>query len=140
MIIVDTNVISETMRPDPNPAVIAWLDAQAEQTLYLSTVSLAELLLGIAIMPPGRRKSALGAALNERALPLFGPRLLDFTEPAARAYADLISRTRAAGRPIGMADGQIAATAVAHGFMVASRDTGPYEAAGLRVINPWNSP
>jgi predicted nucleic acid-binding protein len=137
MILVDTNVVSETMRRSPDPKVVAWLDAQAAETLHLSAVSLAELLLGIAVMPDGRRKAELELSLGGQALALFGPRLLAFDEATATAYASVIAQARAAGRPIGMADGQIAATAMSHGLIVATRDTAPFEAGGLKVTNPW---
>jgi predicted nucleic acid-binding protein len=138
MILVETNVVSETMRRLPDVKVVAWLNSQASATLHLSAISLAELVLGIAVMPNGRRKTELGLALGERALGLFDERVLAFDEAAASAYASVISRARALGRPIGMADGQIAAIAITHGLTVATRDTAPFEAAGLPVINPWH--
>ena len=138
MILVDTNVVSETMRQTPNPKVVAWLDAQMAETLHLSAVSLAELLVGIAVLPDGRRKFDLGLSL-ERAAGFFGPRVLAFDETAAKAYAELFSRSRASGFSIGMADGQIAATAAAHGLIVATRDTAPFIAAGLTVVDPWSA-
>jgi toxin FitB len=137
MILVDSNVVSETMRLSPNPKVVAWLDAQLSETLHLSAISLAEVLLGIALMPDGKRKAELGVSLVGQALDLFGPRVLAFDTVAATMYASVISRARAAGRPIGMADGQIAAIAMAHKLSVATRHTAPFEAAGLKVINPW---
>jgi toxin FitB len=138
MILIDTNVVSETMRRSPEIKVVAWLNSQASETLHLSAISLAELMLRIAVMPNGRRKTELGLALGERALGLFKERVLAFDEAAASAYASVISRARASGQPIGMADGQIAAIAITHGLTVATRDTVPFEAAGLPVINPWN--
>lgn len=93
-----------------------------------------DLLFGIAVMPDGRRKTELGLALGERALGLFNERVLAFDEAAA----SVISRARASGRPIGMADGQIAAIAITHRLTVATRDTAPFEAARLPVINPWH--
>lgn len=140
MILLDTNVVSETMRLSPDPGVVAWLDAQVAETLHLSSVSLAELLLGIAMLPDVRRKSALGTSLDTRATALFGPRVLAFDKSAAEIFAGIVSRTRAAGFSIGMADAQIAATATAHGFVVATRDRAPFEAAGLTVIDPWRMP
>jgi len=136
MILLDTNVVSEAMKPSGDPIVRAWLNEQAAETLYLSSVTLAELLFGIGILPSGRRKSALAGSL-EGLLELFGPRILPFDANAARAYADLAVRARAGGKGFPVADGFIAATAAAHGFMVASRDAGPFAAAGLSVINPW---
>jgi toxin FitB len=137
MILIDTNVVSEMMKQVPNESVVAWLDAQIAETLHLSAVSYAELLLGIAVLPEGRRKADLGAALAGQAAALFGPRFLPFDASAANAFASAMSQARATGRAIGFADGQIAATAATHGLAVATRDTRPFEAVGLRVINPW---
>ncbi|MGH7037572.1 MAG: type II toxin-antitoxin system VapC family toxin [Acetobacteraceae bacterium] len=139
MIVLDTNVVSEPLRAAASPAVIAWLDRQNIETLFLSTISLAELRYGVAALPEGRRKDGLRAALEERIFALFGPRVLAFDTAAADAYAVIRARARAAGKTIGAADGYIAATAAAHGFAVATRDTGPFEAAGVPVINPWEA-
>jgi predicted nucleic acid-binding protein len=138
MILVDTNVVSETMRLTPERKVIDWVDEQAIETLYLSAVSLAELLLGIATLPEGRRKAGLGNALTEQTALLFGDRVLSFNAAAAQNYAIAVSRARSAGRAIGVADGQIAAIAMTHDLTVATRDTTPFEAAGLRVVDPWS--
>jgi predicted nucleic acid-binding protein len=139
MILIDTNVVSETMRAAPERMVIDWLDSQAIGTLCLSAVSLAELLCGIAELPEGRRKAGLGKVLNEQVELLFGQRILAFDASAAHGYATAVTRARRAGRPIGLVDAQIAAIAAAHGFAVATRDTTPFEAAGIRVFNPWTS-
>lgn len=138
MILLDTNVVSETMRATPEPRVVAWLDAQLAETLHLSAVSLAELLLGIAVLPDGKRKVQLAVDLTTRAAALFGERVLPFDAGAASMYADIVSRARAAGRAIGIADGQIAGIAAARGLIVATRDVGPFEAAGVSVVNPWS--
>lgn len=137
MIILDTNVVSEPMKRGGNPAVQAWLDQQAAETLYLTAVSLSELMVGVAILPDGRRKEGLDGALNELLARLFGSRILAFDQRAAIAYAPLVCRARAGGRLISVADGQIAAIAAVHGFTVATRDTAPFAAAGVPVINPW---
>lgn len=126
MILLDTNVVSELMRPAPDQKVVAWLDAQIAETLYLAAVSLAELLLGIAILPESRRKRELEAAVAGQATAMFGPRVLPFDAEAATVFAAVVSRARSAGYVIGMADGQIAATAVAHSLIVATRDTAPF--------------
>ena len=138
MIILDTNVISEPMKIEGNATVQTWLDAQVAETLFLTAVGLSELLLGIEILPVGKRKQALAAALGDQIRVLFGPRILPFDQKAAEAYAGLIARSREAGHMISVIDGQIAAIAAVHGFAVATRDLGPFEAAGLTVINPWN--
>ncbi|MHB8456000.1 MAG: PIN domain-containing protein [Acidiferrobacterales bacterium] len=137
MIILDTNVVSEPMKPNGNPAVHAWLDQQAAETLYLTTTSLSELLVGIEMLPDGKRKEGLDVALSELVMRLFGSRILSFDQQAAMAYAPLIGRARAGGCLISVADGQIAAIAAVHGFSVATRDIAPFVAAGVPVINPW---
>ncbi|MBK6638858.1 MAG: type II toxin-antitoxin system VapC family toxin [Rhodocyclaceae bacterium] len=136
MIVLDTNVVSEAMKPEPHPAVRAWLNDQAAETLYLSSVTLAELLFGIAALPSGKRKEMLAQALDGL-MGLFRDRVLSFDTDAARRYAELAVTAKAAGRGFPTPDGYIAAIAVSRGFIVASRDIAPYEAARVAVINPW---
>jgi predicted nucleic acid-binding protein len=136
MIVLDTNVVSEAMKPEPNPAVRAWLNDQAAETLYLSSVTLAELLFGIATLPAGKRKDMLAQTLDGL-LALFRDRVLPFDTDAARRYAELAVTARSGGRGFPTPDGYIAAIAASRGFIVASRDTAPYDAAGVSVINPW---
>ena len=138
MIILDTNVISEAMKPSANPLVTAWLNEQVAETLYLSSITLAELLYGIASLPTGRRKKAL-ADMLDGLLELFGDRILPFDTAAARAYAQLAVSAREAGKGFPTPDGYIAAIAVANRCMVATRDTGPFEAASVPFINPWET-
>jgi predicted nucleic acid-binding protein len=136
MIVIDTNIVSEAMKPEPHPAVRAWLNNQAAETLYLSSVTLAELLFGIGALPAGKRKDMLAQALDGL-MGLFRDRVLPFDTDAARRYAELAVTARAAGRGFPTPDGYIAAIAASRGFIVASRDTAPYEAAGISIINPW---
>ncbi|MEK6789410.1 MAG: type II toxin-antitoxin system VapC family toxin [Pseudomonadota bacterium] len=136
MIVLDTNVISEAMKPEPDPSVRAWLNEQATETLYLCSVTVAELLFGIAALPAGRRKQLLTQALDGM-LALFKERVLPFDVDAARRYAELAVTARSAGRGFPTPDGYIAAIAASRGFIVASRDTSPFQAGGLAVINPW---
>jgi predicted nucleic acid-binding protein len=138
MILLDTNVVSEAMKPEPHPSVRDWLDAQAAETLFLSSVTIAELLFGIGALRKGKRKDNLAAALDG-VLELFKARILPFDTEAARRYADLAVKARAAGKGFPTPDGYIAAIAAAHGFAVASRDTSAFTAAGLTVIDPWNA-
>ncbi len=140
MILLDTNVISEPLKLNANRGVLTWIDAQIVETLYLSTISLAELRFGIAALPLGQRRDTLLTNLEQRILPLFVGRVLPFDTVATEAYATLRAGARAQGKAIAPADGYIAATAATHGLIVATRDTGPFEAAGLTVINPWNTP
>ena len=139
MILLDTNVVSEPLKPAGDVGVLNWLDAQTIETLYLSAISLAELRFGIAALAPGKRRDTLNASLEQRILPLFAGRILPFDAAASEAYATLRALARAQGKAIAPADGYIAATAAVHGLTVATRDTGPFEAAGLPVINPWNT-
>lgn len=138
MIVLDTNVISEAMKPEPHPSVRDWLDAQVAETLFLSSVTIAELLFGIGVLPKGKRRDALAAAVGG-VLNLFGVRVLPFDTAAARHYADLAVKARVAGKGFPTPDGYIAAIAAAHGFAVASRDTSAFRAAGLAVIDPWTA-
>ncbi|MQY20528.1 type II toxin-antitoxin system VapC family toxin [Nocardia macrotermitis] len=137
MIILDTNVISEPLRRDPDPRVADWIDAQNVETLYLSAVTVGELRYGAAAMPVGRRRTVLLEHLESRILPLFTGRILPYDLDATARYARLMATARAAGLAIATADGMIAATAAAAGFIVATRDTGPFEAAAVPIINPW---
>jgi predicted nucleic acid-binding protein len=138
MILLDTNVVSEAMKPEPDPTVRHWLDEQAAETLYLSSVTIAELMFGVGALPRGKRKDRLTAAL-EGVLELFADRVLPFDTGAARRYADLAVKARAAGLGFPTPDGYIAAIAASRGFAVASRDTSAFTAAGLTVIDPWTS-
>lgn len=138
MILLDTNVISEPLKATGDANVLAWIDAQIIETLYLSTISLAELRFGIAALPDGKRKDILHLSLEQRVLPLFAARILSFDNLASQSYATLRARARVAGQAIAPADGYIAAIATTHNLAVATRDTSPFEAAGLKVINPWN--
>jgi predicted nucleic acid-binding protein len=137
MIVLDTNVVSEAMKPEPNPAVRTWLNTQVAETLYLSSVTFAELLFGIRALPAGNRKLMLGQALDGL-MGLFKGRVLPFDVDAARHYADLAVTAKASGRGFPTPDGYIAAIAVSRGYIVASRDMAPFQAAGVHVINPWS--
>jgi len=139
MIVLDTNVVSEAMKAAPHPAVKTWLDNQAAETLYLSSITLAELLFGIRALPTGRRKEALTAALDGL-ITLFRGRILSFDIEAARHYAELATAAKSSGRGFPTPDGYIAAIAASRKFIVASRDVGPYQAAGVSVYNPWEPP
>ncbi|WP_315830789.1 type II toxin-antitoxin system VapC family toxin [Bradyrhizobium prioriisuperbiae] len=136
MILLDTNVVSEAIKPEPHQSVRDWLDAQAAETLFLSSVTIAELFFGIGALPRGKRKDRLTAALDG-VLDLFTARILPFDTAAARRYAELAVKARAAGKGFPTPDGYIAAIAAAHGFAVASRDTSAFKAAGLTIIDPW---
>lgn len=137
MIILDTSVVSEPMKANSQATVQIWLDKQDAETLYLTTMSLSELLVGIEILPDGERKEGLDIALNKLLIRLFGSCILSFDREAALAYAYLVNYARSKGYLLAVADGQIAAIAATQGFIIATRDTAPFSAAGISVINPW---
>ena len=138
MILLDTNVVSEAMKPAPDDAVRAWLDEQAAETLFLSSVTVAELMFGIGALPKGKRKDKLADALDG-VMKVFADRILPFDVEAARRYADLAVKARAAGKGFPTPDGYIAAIAASKGFAVATRDASAFYAAGVLVIDPWNA-
>lgn len=136
MIILDTNVVSEILSEKPDHNVISWMDAQASETLFLTSITVAELLFGIAVMPQGRRKNSLSATI-EGVLVMFSSRTLAFDSHAARKYAELAAMARSAGRGFPAPDAFIASIASLRGYAIATRDESPFEAVGLAVINPW---
>ena len=136
MIILDTNVVSEPSKLRANPNVLAWFDRQEQLSLFLTAVNLAELKAGIALLPQGKRKENLQHILDG-ALAKFVTPILPFDREAAMAYADVVAHAKANRFTLPVADGQIAAIAKVHGFAVATRDVGPFVAAGVDVINPW---
>jgi predicted nucleic acid-binding protein len=138
MILLDTNVVSEAMKPAPDDTVRVWLDEQAAETLYLSSVTIAELMFGIGALPDGKRKEKLADALDG-VMELFADRVLPFDVGAARHYAELAVKARAAGKGFPTPDGYIAAIAASKGFAVATRDTSAFDAAGVAVIDPWRA-
>ncbi|WP_312676427.1 type II toxin-antitoxin system VapC family toxin [Microbacterium sp.] len=136
MIVLDTNVVSEAIRPAPDAGVVRWLNAQTAETLYLASVTIAELRFGIGALPPGARKDRLTRAVDGLE-ELFTGRILSFDQRAAHRYAEMTVRARAAGRPLPAADGYLAATAASHEFAVATRNTRDFADTGVDLINPW---
>ena len=132
-------MISEPQRREPHAGVLEWIDAQALETLYLSVVTVAELRAGITLIPAGKRRDSLHDNLEKRLLPMFANRVLSFDMACTKAYAELLAKCRAAGLAIETADAFNAAVALANGFAIATRDTSPFEAAGVNVINPWQA-
>lgn len=137
MIVLDTNVVSEPMKPVPDPRIERWLDTQLIETFFFTSVGLAELLIGIDILPDGKRKQVLTQKLDYISGRLFQQRILPFDAEAARTMSELNTRATRLGYNVTFADAQIAAIAAAHGFAVASRDEKPFRAMGVTVINPW---
>ena len=140
MILLDTNVVSELMRRTPEPAVVAWLDAQDASSVYISVITEAELRYGVAILPEGRRRARLAAELDKTVEEELGRLVLPFDRAAARSFAAIGAARRAAGLPISHADCQIAAIARSRGARVVTRNDGDFEQCGIEVINPWPAP
>lgn len=138
MIVLDTNVVSETMRPAPDANVVAWLNRQDIQTLYLTAVSLAELRFGISRLDDGRGKADLTGRLNLMLERVFDGRVLLFTAASSQTFAELMAGARRNGRAVGFQDGMIAAIVAERRFAIATRDARPFEAMGVLVTNPWN--
>ena len=126
------------MRPNPSSNVVDWVAGQAAPNLYLSTVSEAELLYGVAILPAGRRRDRLFDAVEGMLREDFDGRIIPFDSAAAHTYAAIAAARRAVGRPINHADCQIAAIARCRGASVATRDVDDFQATGIEVINPWD--
>lgn len=137
MIILDTNVVSEPLRLEPDPTVLNWLDAHDPATFYITTINLAELFAGVEKMPQGRRREALEQALTRQVASLFEGRILNFDAKAAEALAKAASGAQAQGNPIGFADCAIAAIARAKGFAVATRNVRDFKGTSVEVIDPW---
>jgi toxin FitB len=139
MLILDTNLISELMRPTPSARVLAWFDAQHVPTLHTTSICWAELTLGLEDMPAGKRKEGLRQTLQAIHERMLKGRILPFDEFAAQEFALVMSRAQKSGYTLGLADGQIAAIASLKRLPVATRDAEPFLAAGLKVINPWDA-
>ena len=136
MIVLDTNVVSEPLKSQRSFKVMEWLDNQAAETLFLTTVSRAELRFGVLKLPDGKRKNALATHID-RVLDLFKDRMLSFDAAAADQLAIISARCEKLGKRAVAPDAYIAACAAARGFAVATRNVGHFEHTGVRVINPW---
>ncbi len=140
MIVLDTNVISELMRPVPHQGVLAWIAAQPRALLYTTHINQAEILYGIAALPDGRRRAGLASAAAAMFAEDFAGRILSFGAAATACYSGIVLARRRAGNPIEGFDALIAATALAAGAEIATRDTGGFSGCGLTVIDPWLYP
>lgn len=135
-LLLDTNVISEVMKPKPINSVQAWLDAQNHENISISSISVAEILFGIEVLPKGKRKETLTQAFNHF-MQFFDSRVLAFDINTARHYAELAGVARNVGLGFPVPDAYIAAIAKAHGLAVVTRDVAPFRAVGLAVVNPF---
>jgi predicted nucleic acid-binding protein len=136
MILLDTNVLSEPLKSEPFPKLIEWLDRQAAETLHISTISYAEFRFGVMRMSEGKRKNDLAPRV-EQALHLFKDRTLTFDLEAAEHLAQILTRTEKIGRKTPAPDAYIAAIAIAHRFVVATRNVDHFHDTGVSIINPW---
>jgi|ERR1700722_14418418 predicted nucleic acid-binding protein len=137
MIVLDTNVLSEAVKPGPARAVLGWLALEPSFSLFTTAITQAELLYGVARMPKGRRQSELHAAITRILTELFAGRILPFDSDAAVSFGSIAASRRAMGRPISQWDAQIAAIAHSRGAALATRNVGDFEHCGIKVLNPW---
>ena len=138
MILLDTNVISELMRPKPDPGVLAWADGLDPEAVAITAMNEAEILHGLARLPAGQRQVQLRQSWEALVAELFSGRIWPVTSEAAHWYAELLRQRERLARPMATADAVIAATALAHGVPLATRDVHDYAAIGLTLINPWD--
>lgn len=139
MIVLDTNVVSEPLKLKPDIEVMRWLSAQAPETLCITTITMAEMLTGVEKMPKGRKRNALGAALNEQVLPLFSGRVLSFDRESAMAFSKVIIAANAVGNDIDFPDAAIAAITIAKRFHLATRNVRDFRGTEVDILNPWAS-
>ncbi len=137
MIVLDTNVVSELMRPSPSLTVEQWVATRPAASLFFSAVGEAELRYGVAILAAGRRRDSLASAIEEMLRNDFAGRVLPFDSAAARAYAEIAARRRAVGRPVAQIDGLIAAIARSRGMALATRNVRDFEEMGIDLLDPW---
>lgn len=139
MIVLDTNVLSELMRPAPAELVTTWMRQWAPVRLYTTAITESEILHGIMLLPAGKRRNAFQAAAEAMFRDDFAGRILPFDSPAARAYALIVASRTRSGRPISHFDAQIAAIAKSAGASIATRNTRDFDGCGVEVIDPWES-
>jgi hypothetical protein len=137
LIVLDTNVLSELLRPEPAETVVEWVGAQPATRLFTTTLTEAEVLYGLRLLPAGRRREQLEGAIADLFDVDLAQRILPFDRNAARAYAPIVAARRSAGRPVAQIDGQIAAIARSRGASLATRNVRDFEGCGLDVIDPW---
>jgi predicted nucleic acid-binding protein len=137
MIILDSNVVSELMRPAPEPRVLRWLDSQAAEDLHVTAVTVAEILYGVDLISAGRRREVVRAATENMFEAVFADRILSFEDRAARSFSQIASSRRRQGKPISELDAQVAAITRVHGATLATRNPYVFEGCGVRLVNPW---
>ncbi|HET9227624.1 MAG TPA: type II toxin-antitoxin system VapC family toxin [Thermoanaerobaculia bacterium] len=139
MIVLDTNVVSEMMRPAPIPAVLNWMNDQDVSRLFLTAITVGEIHYGLRVLPQGKRRRSLEEGFERILAEAFAGRILAFDETAALRYGEIMGRRREIGRPLAILDGQIAAIAWSNGFSVATRNVQDFVECGVEVINPFGT-
>lgn len=137
MVLLDTNVVFEVMKPRPEVSVIDWMNATASGSLFVSSVTMAEIHFGIELLPDGGRRIDLERRFDQLMSQGFDGRIVSFDVSAARIYGTLMAHRRKSGTPLASLDGQIASIARVHGFAVATRDTGHFADCGVELVNPF---
>lgn len=138
MILLDTNIISELMRPKPQPAVVQWLNNQDALDVYISAITIAEIEYGLKVLPEGQKRWGLKQKFDWLIAQGFSERVLDFTSEAALHYADIMAYRRSLGLPMSVPDGQIAALTRLKRFTLATRNVKDFEDCGLMLVNPFS--
>ncbi len=131
-------MISEPLKSRADAAVLRWLDLQSPATLYVTTISQAELLAGVSALPAGKRRNALRKVIDKELVSLFADRILPFGERSAEAYAQVVTSANGAGNPIDFADAAIGAIAVEHDYILATRNIGDFKGTSVKLLNPWS--
>ena len=139
MILLDTNVVSEVMKTQPVEAVVAWLNSQDSERLYVSAITIGEIAYGLRILPDGKRRSGLHERFERFVALAFDQRVLAYDESAARVYGELMGDRKELGLPMSVPDGQIAAIARLNHLAVATRDVLDFEHCGIDVLNPFEA-
>ncbi len=137
MIILDTNAVSEPLKPLPNAQYMHWFAAQPIDSLYLTSITVAEMLTGIAKMPAGKRRNAVQTGISKQVFPLFDGRVLNFDAACAAFFAEVIVRANRTGNDIAFEDAAIAAIALTHRFQLVTRNVRDFKGTGVALINPW---
>jgi predicted nucleic acid-binding protein len=137
MIVLDTNVLSEALKPSPSRTVLDWLASQEPLSVYVTAITQAELLYGIEVLPSGKRKSQLSVVITQLFAEDFRGRVLAFDGEAAAVFAKVVADRKSGGHPISQFVAMIAAIARSRGATVATRDSGDFRDCGIRVVNPW---
>lgn len=139
MILLDTNIVSEVMKVTPAEVVLNWLNQQESSALYVATITIGEIAYGLRILPDGKRRTSLTDKFEQFIAQAFAQRVIDYDEPAARVYGEIMGARKESGRPMSIPDGQIAAVARCNHLCVATRNVADFEPCGVDLINPFST-